>query len=134
MWLPVEASNNHAGRSKFRVDSRLPKAWHEPPVLVGKVLSEEHAEIVEKATYIRGGASDVPSANGIYGVIAIAMIEAATKKVLQANDIKFPSQLGGCILLFFVTLLVQFIRVDCCGGRESSDSEDTSVNSMLDST
>lgn len=61
------------------------------------------------AISLRGGASDVPSSKAIQGVIAMAFIEAGVKRALSAAEISFPSMLGGCIVLFVVSILAQLI-------------------------
>jgi hypothetical protein len=56
----------------------------------------------------RGGASD--SSNEIVSAGAFFAIDYAVRKVFQANDITFPSQLGGCIILFCFLLGCDLVK------------------------
>jgi hypothetical protein len=56
----------------------------------------------------RGGASD--SGNQIVSAGAFFAIDYAVRKVFQANDISFPSQLGGCIILFCFLLGCDLVK------------------------
>lgn len=66
-------------------------------------------DFAQRAADLRGGASDAPTVKAFQGVVAMACIEAAVKRLLEIASIKFPSQLGGCIALFVVSLLLQFV-------------------------
>jgi hypothetical protein len=57
-------------------------------------------------TVRRGGSSAIPK-DAISGAIIMACIERGVNKLFQQQGIKFPSQLGGCIALFFTLLIVQ---------------------------
>jgi hypothetical protein len=56
-------------------------------------------------TVQRGGSSAPKDA--ITGAIIMACIERGINKLFQQQGIKFPSQLGGCIALFFTLLIAQ---------------------------
>jgi hypothetical protein len=56
----------------------------------------------------RGGASD--SSNEIVSAAAFLAIDYAVRKVFQANGITFPSQLGGCIILFVFLLAADLAK------------------------
>ena len=71
----------------------------------------QHPDLVgEAVTSVRGGASASTTMQAIYGIAAMAMVEASLKKFFTAANINFPSQLGGCIFLFVVAVLAQVIR------------------------
>ena len=76
------------------------------PVLEGVVR-----ETATTTTAIRGGAAvaSLPLA-GISGIVAMALIEAALKKFFKATNINFPSQLGGCMVLFVVAVLAETVH------------------------
>jgi hypothetical protein len=57
-----------------------------------------------KATTTTGFPTDA-----IAGAVAMAMVERVVKKVFVANNISFPAQLAGCIVLFFGLLLADAI-------------------------
>lgn len=81
----------------------------------GKGLEElksqgQYAASEKAAASIRGGSNGMIPTKGIYGVIAMAAIEAGVKKLLAAKDMKFPSMLGGCIALFVVSVLAQIVH------------------------
>ena len=56
----------------------------------------------------RGGASD--SSSEIVSAAAIFAIDYAVRKVFQANDITFPSPLGGCIILFVFLVAAELVK------------------------
>lgn len=56
----------------------------------------------------RGGASD--SGNQIVSAGAFLAIDYAVRKVFQASGITFPSQLGGCIILFCFLLGCDLVK------------------------
>ena len=55
----------------------------------------------------RGGGEEQKDA--ITGVVVMTLIERGVNKIFAAKGIKFPSQLGGCIALFFFLLLADVV-------------------------
>jgi hypothetical protein len=55
-------------------------------------------------------------AGALGGVIAMGLIEKATKEGLRAAHIQFPSQLAGCAVLFAFLLLAEAISPDLANG------------------
>ena len=47
--------------------------------------------------------------DAIVGAIVMALIERAVKQVFISNDVSFPAQLAGCIVLFFSLLVADVI-------------------------
>jgi len=67
--------------------------------------------VIEKVTTsVRGGDTSTVPVKAILGVVAMAAIEGGLKKIFNAANIKFPSQLGGCMVLFAVAVLAQIIH------------------------
>lgn len=69
------------------------------------------------STEIRGGANTpivasrrLPAMDAISGIVVMALIESGLKKFFRVAKINFPSQLGGCIALFFVAVLAERIH------------------------
>ena len=56
---------------------------------------------------VQRGGSSARSKDAITGAIIMACIERGINKLFQQQGIKFPSQLGGCIALFFTLLIAQ---------------------------
>lgn len=56
----------------------------------------------------RGGAIDAP--NELVSAASLFAIDYGIRNAFQACDISFPSQLGGCILLFAFLLLADFAK------------------------
>lgn len=63
--------------------------------------------VVANAVAQRGGASSQKDA--ITGAVVMTLIERVTNRVLKAQGIKFPSQLGGCIALLFFMLSAEVV-------------------------
>ena len=63
--------------------------------------------VIEKALSQRGG--DNGQKDALTGVAIMTLIERATNKVLKAQNINFPSQLGGCIALLLFMLVGEVI-------------------------
>ena len=80
---------------------------------IAKMISQhdsEELQSLEKATTsLRGGAGAALPTKAIYGIAVMGLIEAGLKKLFAATGINFPSQLGGCIVLFAVAVLAQSV-------------------------
>ena len=61
---------------------------------------------------IRGGAVENTLTNAFVGSAVMALIEKVVKEVFKATDIKFPSQLGACLVLFLALLLTEKVNAD----------------------
>lgn len=110
------AASSNAQNSPIALpESRLTKTLHRRHNQKLKVEDywvsqpKQYDPVATATSSLRGGAATLP-VQGIYGVMAMAAIEAGLKKIFAATNINFPSQLGGCIVLFFVTVLAQAIH------------------------
>lgn len=56
----------------------------------------------------RGGA-DSTANDAIGGVLGFFVIDTAVRKLFEAYDISFPSQLGGCLILFVAMVLGELV-------------------------
>ncbi|CAB9514558.1 Plastidal glycolate/glycerate translocator 1, chloroplastic [Seminavis robusta] len=82
------------------------------------------SSLKDVTSVIRGGARGKPAppppqkanvldslpVKGIAGVVVMALIETFLKKFFAVTKINFPSQLGGCIVLFAVAVIAQKIH------------------------
>lgn len=62
------------------------------------------------AVAARGGASPLATKNEFAGAIAFVVLDHAFRKAFAAYNINFPSQLGGCCILFILMLLAQVVK------------------------
>ena len=106
--LSTVSAASHVGNGAIA----LPEARMTQPTFVKDAKSHRASvklDTLEKATTsIRGGAA-AQTTKALYGIAVMAMIEAGLKKFFAATNIKFPSQLGGCIFLFAVAVLAQAV-------------------------
>eukprot|EP00980_Cylindrotheca_fusiformis_P009203 scaffold2003_cov139-Cylindrotheca_fusiformis.AAC.19 len=63
--------------------------------------------VVKDALSMRAGSSDQKDA--LTGAVILTLIERATNRVLNAQGINFPSQLGGCIALLVFMLVAEVV-------------------------
>lgn len=61
-----------------------------------------------KAPVASGSSFSFPT-EAVVGSVAMAMVERVVKKVFLQNNISFPSQLAGCVVLFFALLMMDVI-------------------------
>lgn len=64
-----------------------------------------------EAINVRGG-WDSTMNTALVGSVVMALIEKGTKELFKSNGIKFPSQLGACILLFVTMLAAEAVNPD----------------------
>ena len=84
-------------------------------------LCPKEAAILDRSDLsTRGGASD--SSNEIVSAAAFFFTDYAVRKVFQANDITFPSQLGGCIIFPKEVAMLDSRDLSTRGGSNASDS------------
>jgi hypothetical protein len=62
------------------------------------------------AVTARGGASPLATKDEFAGAIAFVVLDHAFRKAFAAYNINFPSQLGGCCILFILMLLAQVVK------------------------
>jgi len=60
----------------------------------------------------RGGAIAIPlpAKNEVTGACVFLVLDYLFRKAFKANGIKFPSQLGGCCILFVVMLVAEVVK------------------------
>jgi hypothetical protein len=58
----------------------------------------------------RGGASPLANKDEFTGALAFVVLDHAFRKAFAAYNINFPSQLGGCCILFSFMLLAQIVK------------------------
>ena len=63
---------------------------------------------LEHAMTSRGGEMSVQD-KAVAGAAAFLVMDTAFRKIFRANNIKFPAQLGGCIILFTFLLLAEIL-------------------------
>lgn len=105
------AENNARPRSLVFPEARISSLREEASIIDLKTKRRSSSSQLAQKTALSliGGATDVPTSKAVQGVIMMALIEAGVKKILAAANIKFPSQLGGCIALFVVSVLAQIL-------------------------
>jgi hypothetical protein len=63
--------------------------------------------VVPNAIFQRGG--DSSQKDAVVGAVVMTLIERVANRVLKAQGISFPSQLGGCIALLFFMLAAEAV-------------------------
>jgi len=61
-------------------------------------------------SFPRGGFAENTLLNAVLGSTVMALIEKAVKEVFKVANIKFPSQLGACLVLFAFLLLAELVN------------------------
>ena len=131
MWfgavLVDGANHRHRARPIKQKHSLVDAASEAPPLgLRPRPFSKTHAAAVlsspdealrtiEKAsasslvvrTITAGGAVANTMPNALLGCLVMALIEQGVQVVFNKQGIKFPAQLGGCLLLFAFLLVIQ---------------------------
>lgn len=92
-------SPNVAARGSRKLQPKASSEGHERDRVFGTATA-----------FGRGGDISKIPIKAIYAVIALAAIEGGLKRIFNAANIKFPSQLGGCMVLFAVSVLAQIIH------------------------
>ena len=91
----------------------LPEARIKQPAFTKNIKSRQtpvQLDTLEETTKsIRGGAAGPQITQALLGIAFMAMVESGLKKFFAMTKINFPSQLGGCMVLFFFAVLAQAI-------------------------
>lgn len=64
----------------------------------------------QQSVVTRGGAVPLPAKNAVIGALAFTALDHGFRKAFLANGISFPSQLGGCCILFVLLLLANIVK------------------------
>lgn len=104
----VQADHSHCGVTSTSV-AFAPRAHVNQPKTRHDVVDAANSRVTfEDAIAIRGGASENQKA--LAGALYFIVLDVIFRKIFAANDIAFPSQLGGCLILFALLVLADIVR------------------------
>lgn len=97
-------------RSSATVPSTINIADASQRVTSSSQSLQKQSSNVHPIVTARGGASPLATKDEFTGAMAFVVLDYAFRKAFAAYNINFPSQLGGCCILFIFMLLAQIIK------------------------
>lgn len=74
-------------------------------------LKKDHLnDVLSSNNLQRGGAIPLPASNELSGAAIFLVLDHLFRKIFQAKGISFPSQLGGCCILFVLMNLLEVVK------------------------
>lgn len=74
-------------------------------------LKKDHLnDVLSSNNLQRGGGIPLPASNELSGAAIFLVLDHLFRKIFQAKGISFPSQLGGCCILFVLMNLLEVVK------------------------
>jgi hypothetical protein len=108
--LAVASSRSDVRANSAFLPRRITDATTIPATPVNDLKDSHLNDVLSSHLYRRGGAIPTPALNELTGASIFLVLDHLFRKAFQAKGINFPSQLGGCCILFVIMNLLEVVK------------------------